>query len=432
MTKKTNLSPDTDTKQELPVRNPPLLSTGAPLDENLPVRNPPLLSPNPPRVEKRQEQTGETGETGETAETAATQQPAATVAEQRQYRPNLGWNDSPFRPHSFQIRPQLLRKPNAFILITPEAFRKMLLYVEIAGKEVGWLGTVTKLENDGFLITDTFLLEQEVTAAETELSSEGQNKLVEELLELPDGFDKVNQLRFWGHSHVRMGTSPSSTDESTMLRFMDEGQEWYIRGIFNKLGRAEFTVYFYDRGLALCDVPWHVVDQNTGSDLTPKRGFASGYGSGYGYQEYNRWGTRDRFEAPAAATKPAEAETYDWRTARYASILPPQLQPSDELREQIVAEFQAKVSDKVYGFGFLNAWLAPEPEPVAAPTAATTDPNDPAQTAAAGKEEQTVVPRRDQHPPAPVDDYQPYDTGHSPKRRFSLWRFLWFIFTGKQ
>jgi hypothetical protein len=81
-----------------------------------------------------------------------------------------------------------------------------------------------------------------------------------------EGFDLLNKMRFWGHSHVRMGTSPSGTDESTMLRFRDEGLDWYVRGIFNKHGRAEFTVYFFDIGFAVCDVDWCVIDLATGDE----------------------------------------------------------------------------------------------------------------------------------------------------------------------
>lgn len=77
----------------------------------------------------------------------------------------------------------------------------MLLYVEIADKEVGWMGTVSRLENNCFLIEETFLLEQEgVSAVETEPSVEGCSKLADELLlRGEEGFDLINKMRFWGH-----------------------------------------------------------------------------------------------------------------------------------------------------------------------------------------------------------------------------------------
>lgn len=345
----------------------------------------------------------------------------------------FGWNDSPFMPHGFQPRAQLLKTPKASVMITVEAYQKMRLYVEIAGKEVGWLGTVSLLEDDVFLIHDTFLLEQEVTAAETELSSEGQTRLVEDFLaEGEAGFDKINQLRFWGHSHVRMGTSPSYTDENTMRRFMDEGMEWYVRGIFNKLGRAEFTVYFFDMGLAFCDVPWCVIDQTTGKKYLERGRTAAG--NGY----YNR--DHDAYGPTVIGTRPA----YHRDTSQYYSpkpAVPPELVPSEELRPQIISEFEAKVTDRIYGFGFLTSWLAPDPEPVVrGDDSLTAEEREAARagtkfdtTNSAGK---VGVAGHNPNPPGhPSTDktdspVQP-QSGHTVDNRFWLFRLWSWLFPAK-
>jgi hypothetical protein len=34
--------------------------------------------------------------------------------------------------------------------------------------------------------------------------------------------------------------------------------DWFIRGIFNKDGRAEFSIWFYNKGVAFNDVPWAI------------------------------------------------------------------------------------------------------------------------------------------------------------------------------
>jgi hypothetical protein len=263
-------------------------------------------------------------------------------------RPFSTFNDSPFKPHTFQARAQLVSKERPWVIITPKAYQQMLLYVEIADKEVGWMGTVSRLENNCFLIEETFLLEQEVSAVETELSVEGCSKLADELLlRGEEGFDLINKMRFWGHSHVRMGTSPSGTDESTMLRFRDEGLDWYVRGIFNKHGRAEFSVYFFDIGFAVCDVDWCVIDLATGENLTPKASsfFSSQYYD-YGY---------DRTKAFPVEQRPEVAVSIDIAQDRARKYerggLSQRLVPSDELRAQIQAEFAAKVVDRVYSYG---------------------------------------------------------------------------------
>lgn len=262
------------------------------------------------------------------------------------------FNDSPFKPHTFQARAQLVAKERPWVIITPKAYQQMLLYVEIADKEVGWMGAVSRLENNCFLIEETFLLEQEVSAVETELSVEGCSKLADELLlRGEEGFELINKMRFWGHSHVRMGTSPSGTDESTMLRFRDENLDWYVRGIFNKHGRAEFSVYFFDIGFAVCDVDWCVIDLATGENLTPKASsfFSSQYYD-YGYDRTKAFPVEQRPEV-AVSTDIAQDAARERARKYERGGLSQRLVPSDELRAQIQAEFAAKVVDRVYSYG---------------------------------------------------------------------------------
>lgn len=178
--------------------------------------------------------------------------------------------DEPFKVHMFSPKVELLKRTPK-VLITPEAFKRMSLYVELGAKEVGWLGTAERTASGDFLITNTFLLDQEVTPTETELSVDGINALAMQLVEQGDaGMKALNELKFWGHSHVRMGTSPSGTDERTMERFGREGHPWYLRGIFNKRGRAEFTIYLFEEGLRINDAPWAVFDPVSGQTLTTR------------------------------------------------------------------------------------------------------------------------------------------------------------------
>lgn len=178
--------------------------------------------------------------------------------------------DEPFKVHMFSPKVEMLKRTPK-VLITPEAFKRMSLYVELGSKEVGWLGTAERTAGGDFLITNTFLLDQEVTPTETELSVDGINALAMQLVEQGDaGMKALNELKFWGHSHVRMGTSPSGTDERTMERFGREGHPWYIRGIFNKRGRAEFTIYLFEEGLRINDAPWAVFDPVSGQTLTTR------------------------------------------------------------------------------------------------------------------------------------------------------------------
>jgi len=236
--------------------------------------------------------------------------------------------DVPLEPHSFHPQVEMLRERLPRVMITPDAYKRMCLYVEIASKEVGWLGTISRLPNGDFLIEETYLLEQEVHETETELASESIGELAMALINSgEDGLEKANKLRFWGHSHVRMGTGPSGTDERTMDRFGREGNPWFVRGIFNKRGRGEFTIYLFERGMRINDAAWSVWDPETKSTVfVGRRRFT-------GFTKWLEGGTEVVGVAPPV-TQPKHP-----------------LAPSDELRQEIEAEFKLKVKERLRLWG---------------------------------------------------------------------------------
>lgn len=246
--------------------------------------------------------------------------------------------DAPLAPHYAKGRAQLLgRLPR--VLITPDAYRLMSLYIEIADKEVGWLGTAERTAGGDFLIDNVFLLEQEVSRVETELSIDGQEKLAIELIEGrgEEGIALSNRLKFWGHSHVRMQTQPSGTDERTMVRFGEDGHQWYLRGIFNKLGRAEFTIYLYETGIRIIDAPWAVWDRERGIILEGPRG-----------------GMRNSYFGGSSADEPLPEGGFGFLAASggipQRSAVLDELKPSEALRQRVKTEFAAKVSERKFPF----------------------------------------------------------------------------------
>lgn len=162
-----------------------------------------------------------------------------------------------FVPHQFSPRVLVTNKiPTIFV--DPAAYNDMLILVDEMDIEVGWLGFVDQLPGGNFLITDIVLPKQECSAVTTILDAESVAKIAEDLLKQPDGVERYNKLRFWGHSHVRMGTSPSGQDEDQMKDFKENGCEYFIRGILNKEGRMEFSVFYYEKGIKIVDCPWAV------------------------------------------------------------------------------------------------------------------------------------------------------------------------------
>jgi len=168
----------------------------------------------------------------------------------------------PFIQHVFGGRVEFLngsKVPTVFM--TREAYSRMYHYVDLALEEVSWLGTVRIMSCGNYLIEEVFLLEQTVSSAQTELSTDGQAILVQHLINTrSDGVEIANRLLFWGHSHVHMGTGPSGQDDQQVEQFRENGCPWFIRGIVNKKGRMEFTIFLYQAGLKIVDAPWAIYE----------------------------------------------------------------------------------------------------------------------------------------------------------------------------
>lgn len=163
-----------------------------------------------------------------------------------------------FLPHDFSPKAEPIGAPPC-VFLSRTAYEKIWHYVDLAPEEVGWLGIVREVSG-GYLIEDVFLVEQEVGAASAELTAAGMAAVGMEILKRPDAAEILPRIRFWGHSHVNMPTSPSFTDEKQMMNFRKSGHPYFIGGIFNKDGRAEFTIYFYDKGFKIGDAEWSLAE----------------------------------------------------------------------------------------------------------------------------------------------------------------------------
>lgn len=280
--------------------------------------------------------------------------PPVVVRQQVYRRPDS--DDQPLRPHYVRPEAQLLHG-SPRVLITPDAYKAMCLYVEIGPLEVGWQGTVSRTAKGDFIIEKTYLLDQDVTGVETELSADARFKLAFELSERgDDGIDEANRMRFWGHSHVRMGTGPSGTDERTMDQFEREGCPWYVRGIFNKLGKGSFTIFLYEQGFRINDAPWAVIDPATQQVILDRPNFAGNSFGGWG----SGWGQKQPVETsvPPVPGTTTGANPNQPQGRKAPSWLPEILVPSAELRAAIQAEYKAKVRERRGFSGWVRSFQA--------------------------------------------------------------------------
>lgn len=144
------------------------------------------------------------------------------------------------------------------ILVTPDALHDMNDLVQLHDKEISWLGVVSPVGRCDFLIERIFLIEQTCSAAQTEMSTEGLAKLAAEILALAGGTELYNKLRFWGHSHVNMGVTPSQPDDEQMRTFIQDCDDYFIRGIFNKAGVARFDLFWIKTGIRIMEAQWEL------------------------------------------------------------------------------------------------------------------------------------------------------------------------------
>ena len=117
----------------------------------------------------------------------------------------------------------------ALLRFTAETYARLRLYVELCPSEIGGLGEVRPV-GEGLLVTELFLLDQRVSASETELQPEAVLRLLHRYL--AEGRDPA-ALRFWWHSHAEHEVEWSETDEATIQRF---GADSLVSLVTNKAG----------------------------------------------------------------------------------------------------------------------------------------------------------------------------------------------------
>ena len=132
----------------------------------------------------------------------------------------------------------------AKLIFTELAWTKMQALIREFDKEVAWHGVAKRLgepEKDEYIVEDIIVYPQEVTGSTVNTD---QVKYQTWLYEQED--EVFNNIRFQGHSHVNMGTSPSSVDlthQGEILGMLDDDM-FYIFVIWNK--KNEKTCKIYD------------------------------------------------------------------------------------------------------------------------------------------------------------------------------------------
>lgn len=163
-----------------------------------------------------------------------------------------------FSPHDFKTGVTFLNS-----VAVPEIIISNRAYMDIAyiisqspEDEISWLGSVDVIDGN-YIISDVYLLEQTVSGASISITEASYAKLIMEVIKTK-GIKEANKLRFWGHLHPGNSTSPSHVDNEQMKIFEKNCKDFFIRGIFGRKGRAEFSVFDYTKALCFSDTSWSI------------------------------------------------------------------------------------------------------------------------------------------------------------------------------
>lgn len=150
-------------------------------------------------------------------------------------------------------------RPSAKLVIKLEAWLKIQALVDQCDKEIAWHGLVTK-DGHTYTIEDILVFPQTVTGTTVTSDETGYSLW---LAQQPD--EVFNKIRFHGHSHVNMGTSPSGVDTTYQEDIIRNLQDFYIFGIFNKKGSNWCTIYDVEDNIVYGDDDIELVTPDTGA-----------------------------------------------------------------------------------------------------------------------------------------------------------------------
>lgn len=135
------------------------------------------------------------------------------------------------------------KNDKAVLYFTLKAWSKMTALLREFNKEVAWHGVAHRVEGEdnAYKISDIMVYPQTVSPTSVDMDEVAYTKWIIE----HDGEEPFDHLRFQGHSHVNMTTSPSSTDMHHQEEILAqlEPDDFYIFAIYNKSLSRDIKIY---------------------------------------------------------------------------------------------------------------------------------------------------------------------------------------------
>ena len=218
--------------------------------------------------------------------------------------------------------------PKATLVYTADAFAKTISILNAFDSEVAWHAFVRRSTSpEIFIVDDIVVYPQEVTGSTVNTDDAGYaDFLIQLSKQLPE--EKMNAMHGQCHSHVNMGTSPSSVDKTHQEKVLQcmNGKGFYVFQIWNKKLETTNFIYDFDNNIMYesKDIDLEIVDQDGYciSDMiadakrivktrslcvSSKPAYPSSYTSNYSQGWYG--GGYDRGYASGAAEKKEETES---------------------------------------------------------------------------------------------------------------------------
>lgn len=142
------------------------------------------------------------------------------------------------------------------IRITLKAMAKMMHIVKNSSKEVGWLGSAVREENN-IIIEDVYLLKQKVHSTTCELMPDAISEFFSDLKK-EKGIEAWSKIKVWGHSHVDMPVIPSNQDDETFKDYYQDN-EFFIRIICNKNSEMKLDLADKKNGYLYENLPFTIL-----------------------------------------------------------------------------------------------------------------------------------------------------------------------------
>lgn len=225
-------------------------------------------------------------------------------------------------------------KRECTLYFTEVAYLKMTALVREFDSEIAWHGIAKRCEGeeDAYVVSDILVYPQEVAGATV---TTDQQKYQTWLYNHDD--EVFNNIRMQGHSHVNMGTSPSSVDLSLYERILDQLDDtmFYIFLIWNKKGDKTIKIYDMAKNILFetADITVKVLDGEIGMEKFLKEakemaqekkhttptvvkgtsssysGYYGGYYGSYGGHSSTTSSTPSKTTAKTSAQTPEKSET---------------------------------------------------------------------------------------------------------------------------